>query len=90
MGATHGGPGRRHDLPADPKQLQQTTLADLVRRYRDEVSPGKKGRDMETIVLNAFLRHPICARKLSELTTEDFVSAQNGSTIRFGPSLLRQ
>jgi hypothetical protein len=62
----------RHDLPVDPKALQQITLGELVERYRDTVSITKKGYERERVSLSAFLRHPICARRLSELKTEDF------------------
>jgi hypothetical protein len=62
----------RHDLPADPKALQLVTLSELVVRYRDTVSVKKKGHDREWVSLTAFLRHPICARRLSDLKTEDF------------------
>ena len=44
----------------------------IVTRYRDEIVPSKKGADIETIILDAFLRHPICKKRLSELTTADF------------------
>jgi hypothetical protein len=57
----------RRDLPEDTKVLQTITLRDLVRRYRDEVTVLKKGRETETEFLNAFLRHTICARSISEL-----------------------
>ena len=57
----------RRDLPEDAKVLQTITLRDLVRRYRDEVTVLKKGRETETEFLNAFLRHTICARSISEL-----------------------
>ncbi len=56
------------------KPLETTVLSDLVTHYRDEVVPAKKGGDVETIVLNAFLRHPICKKKLAELTPSDFSS----------------
>src|SRR4051794_20654578 len=58
----------RRDLPV----LQTITLGDLVRRYRDEVTVLKKGRETETEFLNAFLRHTICARCISELGKQDF------------------
>jgi hypothetical protein len=32
----------RGDLPSDPKALEKLTLGDLVRRYRDTVSPGRR------------------------------------------------
>ncbi len=62
----------RHELPSDPKALQRVKLGDLVRRYRDTVSPRKKTAATETIVLNAFLSRQICSKRLSELRTEDF------------------
>jgi len=62
----------QHDLPADPKALQRVTLAELVVRYRDTVSIYKRGYEVERIVLSAFMRHPICGRRLSEITAEHF------------------
>ncbi len=62
----------RCELPGDPKILQRLTLGDLVRRYRDTVSPRKKTAATETVVLNAFLARGICSKRLSELRTEDF------------------
>ncbi|MET4217329.1 integrase [Bradyrhizobium sp. LB14.3] len=62
----------RRELPASIKKLAQITLADLIKRYRDEVTVRKKGAEMETTILNAFLRHPICKKRLCDLTTADF------------------
>lgn len=62
----------RGELGPDRRVLETLTLADLVTRYQDEVLPGKKGGKVETIMLSAFLRHSICKRRLSELTTADF------------------
>jgi integrase len=62
----------RRELPPDIKKLAHITLADLIKRYRDEVTIRKKGAEMETTVLNAFLRHPICKKRLCDLTTADF------------------
>jgi integrase len=62
----------RRELPPDIKKLAQITLADLITRYRDEVTIRKKGAEMETTILNAFLRHPICTKRLCDLTTADF------------------
>lgn len=80
----------RRDLPEDPKQLQRVTLGDLVRRYRDEVSIGKRGRDIETGFLNVFLRHPICARRLSEVRTEDFAQYRDERLKSIKPSSLKR
>ena len=46
-------------LPPNTRILKQMTLADLVTRYKDEVTPKKKGADNEVIVLDAFLRHAV-------------------------------
>jgi hypothetical protein len=50
----------RQELPISRHTLQHITLGDLVTRYRDTVTPKKKGGRDEGIVLNAFLREPIC------------------------------
>jgi hypothetical protein len=62
----------RRDLPEDPRQLQRYTLGELVVRCRDTVTPSKRSAKVETIVFNAFLRHSICAKRLSDLTASDF------------------
>ncbi len=62
----------RGDLPPDIKQLARISLGELVVRYRNEVTPRKKSADMETIVLDAFLRHPICKKRLSDVSVADF------------------
>ncbi len=62
------------NLPQDPRQLQRYTLGELVIRYRDTVTPRKRAAKVETIVLNAFLRHPICSKKLSHLSQGDFAA----------------
>ena len=64
----------RSELPGDPKVLHRITLGELVERYRDTVSVGKRGYEVERIVLTAFLRHPICCKRLSEISTESFAS----------------
>jgi hypothetical protein len=64
----------RRDLPSDPKALQGVTLGQLVERYRDNVSVRKPGYEIERIVLNAFLRHRICRKSLSEIEASDFAT----------------
>jgi hypothetical protein len=64
----------RRGLPADPKALKQITLGELVGRYRDTITPRKRSAEVERAVLNAFLRHPICRFKISEITRADFAA----------------
>jgi integrase len=80
----------RRDLPEDTKVLQTITLGDLVRRYRNEVTVLKKGRETETDFLNAFLRHDICARKVSELGKRDFADYRDERLTKIQPSSLRR
>ena len=80
----------RRDLPPDIGELAKITLADLVTRYRDEVTPGKKGVEMETIVLNAFLRHPVCKKKLSDLTTADLAKYRDERLQDIKPNSLKR
>src|SRR5262245_23749132 len=58
----------RRELPKDHRELERHTLASLATRYRDTVTPRKRGGDVERIVLNAFLRHSICSKPLSTLS----------------------
>ena len=64
----------QQSLPQDPRRLNKHTLGELVVRYRDTVTPTKRAARNEAIMLNAFLRHPICSKKLSQLTQEDFAA----------------
>ncbi|TGT56609.1 site-specific integrase [Mesorhizobium sp. M00.F.Ca.ET.170.01.1.1] len=64
----------RQELAPNRKELKGVSLGDLVRRYRTEVVASKKGAGIETIVLDAFLRHPICRKSLADLNTSDFAS----------------
>ena len=67
----------RQELSPDRKVLSLITLADLVSRYRDTVLPNNKGGHVETIMLNAFLRHPICKKNLADLSLR---TSQHGET----------
>lgn len=62
----------RNELPTNTKALASISLGELVQRYRDEISCTKRGSEIEIIVLDAFLRDPICRKKLSVLATSDF------------------
>ncbi len=46
-----------------------TSLADLITRYSQEITPLKKGRDTEQRRLSRLLRDPITATPLSKLTS---------------------
>jgi integrase len=80
----------RRELPPSVKLLAKLTLADLVTRYRDDITPRKKGAELETIVLNAFLRHPICSKRLSDLTVADFARYRDERLRDIKPNSLKR
>lgn len=80
----------RQELATDRRQLDSISLGDLVRRYRDNVVPDKKGRDTETIVLNAFLREQISKKPLSQVTQADFTAYKNKRLKAVQPSTLKR
>ncbi|MBK8457448.1 MAG: tyrosine-type recombinase/integrase [Phyllobacteriaceae bacterium] len=64
----------RRGLPIDAKVLDKVTLRQLVERYRDTVLPRKKGAEVETYILNAFLREPMCRKPVSQIIPADFAA----------------
>ena len=90
LGATMEVQADRRDLPSDPKALQRVTLGQLVERYRDTVSVRKRGYDIERIVLNAFLRHRICRKPLSEIGASDFASYRDERLTTIKASTLKR
>ena len=57
-----------------PVSMHRLTLGDIVRRYRDEEVPKKRGADVETTILNAFLRSELVNKKLSEIEPAHFTA----------------
>jgi hypothetical protein len=80
----------RRDLPVDPKILERIPFSDLIERYRDIVTPRKLTRQGETIVLNAFLRDPICKKRVSELTQQDFAAYRDKRLLKVKPHTLKR
>lgn len=84
------GKADRQDLEPDRKVLDQITLGELVVRYRNTVVPNKKSADTEVITLNAFLRDPICLKRLSEVNAADFASYRDKRLKEVKPATLKR
>ncbi|WP_193174912.1 integrase [Oricola nitratireducens] len=80
----------RAELEPNRKLLDTITLGELVKRYRDTVLPGKKCCEVETIILNAFLRHHICRKPLSRLSSADFASFRDERLRQIAPKSLKR
>jgi integrase len=57
----------------NPKPAGAHTLAEALMRYREEVSPGKRGERWEIVRISAFLKEPTLPtlRPVADLTPED-------------------
>lgn len=65
--------------------LKQTTLSEIIAKYRDAISPTKRSHETGRLVLSAFLLHPICRRRLSELHAEDFAAYRDDRLRKVNP-----
>lgn len=54
-----------------PDGLSSTTLAQLLVRYRDEITPRKRSAVSEAARISAMIRRPVAHRTLALLTTQD-------------------
>jgi len=54
------------------------------------VTPAKKQPEKERYILDAFLRHPICSRRLSELRTEHFAAYRDERLKLIKPASLKR
>ena len=59
---------------ADTLAAEKTTLKELLTRYRDEVTPGKRGAVSEASRINVMMRCLIAHRTLAKLTSADVAS----------------
>lgn len=55
---------------SDVRDLRSITVGDLLRRYRDTVTPRKRGADIEQSRIECFLRLPLAGRSILEATTD--------------------
>lgn len=56
---------------ADTRAAEKMTLKELLARYRDEVTPGKRGATSEASRISVIMRCPIAHRTLAKLTSAD-------------------
>jgi integrase len=58
----------RAELPLNFGDLKQSTVGDLLKRYRDTVTPTKRGRKVEAYRLGAMLKNELSSVALNKLS----------------------
>ncbi len=66
------------------------TLGDLIMRYRDEITPTKKGSACEGHKLNLMLRHKIAKCRLLELKAKNIFDFKNDIRINRKPATINK
>lgn len=64
----------RGDLPAPVRVLDNYKVSDILTRYRDEITPKKRGAFFERYVIDAFLRLPLAGLTMAQVTPAHFSS----------------
>ena len=65
------------DQYEDCSDSARISLGELITRYRDEITPHKRGRDSEKYKLNFILRHRISKVKLLGLKAKHIIDFKN-------------
>lgn len=60
----------RKGLVTDFRSLERLTVSDVLSRFIATIIPNRRGRQNESIILNAFLRGPLAQVRLSDLTPD--------------------
>jgi hypothetical protein len=80
----------RSELPVDNSSLKETTLGELINRYRREVTSRKRGASVEDAVLARMLLDPICKLRLAQLGTSDFARYRDKRLQSVAPTTLKR
>lgn len=73
----------------DRSEAEKNTLHDVLKRYRDEISPTKRGADIEKLRINTILKHyDLVATKMAALSSkvlagwrDERLKSVSGSTV---------
>ncbi|KLK90997.1 DNA recombinase [Microvirga vignae] len=70
----------------DTRPAENITLGALLTRYRDEVSPTKRGAQQEIERIDVLVRHDVCHRTLAGLSSADIASYRDERIKAVAPS----
>ena len=71
-------------------EAEQTTLAELLQRYREEVTPVKKGAAAEATRLGAFQRDPLAQRFVATIRSVDIAHYRNERLTQVSSATVRR
>jgi len=78
------------DQYEDFSDTARISLGELIRRYREEITPHKKGRDTEKYKLNFILRHKIAKVKLLSLKAKHVIDFKKDISEGRAPSTINK
>ena len=74
----------------DTSEAQNTTLRTALERYREEVTPSKKGAYQEKNRINQLLERPICELPLTKVTSSQVAQYRDGRLQAVSPSSVQK
>lgn len=77
-------------LKDDPRVLSRITLGDLMQRYRDEITPRKRGCEQETVILSALIRRSVCTYTLEQLSPRHLAEYRDARRREVGPATVNK
>lgn len=80
----------RHEIEALEGNAIFGTFADALTKYRDTITPTKRGKNVETIIINRLLTEPWVSKKMSELTVDDLSAYRDKRLQTVKPSTFKR
>lgn len=74
----------------DLSEINQTTLGEVLDRYKREVTPAHKGWSAEQYRIGTLAKHPIALRILASLRAVDFSNYRNDRQKQVSPSTVKK
>lgn len=73
-----------------PHEYEPSCLSEIIERYKTEITPTKRGRDVEAIVLNAMLAESWVHLPLQQLGARHFAAYKHRRLQKVSPSTFRR
>ena len=71
-------------------EAERTTLAELLGRYAREITPSKKGAEVETYRIEALRRYPLAQRSIATLTSNDLAQWRDARGTTVSPATVNR